>query len=1102
MKRNTYIALLFFLAGILSPVNSLFAQFYNGSQLTFGKNRVQYNDFLWSYFRFENYDTYFYLNGKELALFTAQYAQEQIAAIEKNLETSLDEKIKFIIFNTLSDLKQSNLGMENDDEYNTGGETRILDDKVILYFDGNHEHLKNQIRTGITKILLNQLLYGTSLTSQVKNSTLLFLPDWYLNGLILYLTEEWNTETENMVKDGILNGRYKRFNGLTGKDAAYAGQSLWQFIAEKYSPERVSEIVYMAKISKNVESGFLYVLGVSFKSIINEWAEYYKNKYNQFPQQNLPDNINKLKLPSKNLVYDNLKISPDGRFAAFSSNNAGLYKIFIYDLQKKKRKLIFKRGFRLDDEADHSYPLIAWQPSGKLLSFITEEKGKTKLYFYTLSNKNLDHRFIFSFDKILDYAYSPDGKLFVVSAVIKGQSDIFLYNIAANSYEQITKDVYDDLQPGFIDNGNRIVFSSNRDNDSLRPVIPADFYSPQGDNYDLFVYDIGGNKRNLRQITKTPFADEWQPMEYDKGYFSYLSDDNGIRNRYIAHFDSAISFVDTTTHYRYFTESFPVTDYCRNIEQQDISVKAGKYGEIIFSDNSYKLFIADLPKANEVNALKLRNTYFMINSLEKASKVANNQPASAGQETKRRKHFVTVSQDEIDIKLSDDQNIETNKIDINNYVFDKQAFIKLTIKDTVSKETAPVVNSTKTRPGIPKQLNYLVEYSINELVTQLDFNYLNANYQTFSGGSMPIYLNPGLNAFIKLGVSDLLGNYNITGGVRLSFDMRNNEYLVNFANYKDRLDKSLTFHRQVIENASEYYPTSIRRVFTHECFYRWSWPFNNVLSLRGTATLRNDRTVYLATDDNNLRVPNAYKNWTGLKGELVFDATRNLGLNLYLGTRYKIFSEYWQQVSPDRKTLFVIGADFRNYQQISRTLIWANRFAASSSFGNNKLVYYMGGVDNWLAPRFNDQVPVATDNNYAYQTLATNMRGFEQNIRNGNSFAVLNSEIRFPVFRYFANRPIKSDFINNFQIATFGDLGTAWNGPSPYSRENSLYEKIYKQGSMTITVENQVEPLVGGYGFGIRTRFLGYFMRADWAWGVEDMVVGKGIFYFSLNLDF
>lgn len=42
-----------------------------------------------------------------------------------------------------------------------------------------------------------------------------------------------------------------------------------------------------------------------------------------------------------------------------------------------------------------------------------------------------------------------------------------------------------------------------------------------------------------------------------------------------------------------------------------------------------------------------------------------------------------------------------------------------------------------------------------------------------------------------------------------------------------------------------------------------------------------------------------------------------------------------------------------------------------------------------------------------------------------------------------------------------------------------------------ITVREQRQPFVGGFGFGARARLLGYFIRADYAWGVEDMVVNN-----------
>jgi outer membrane protein assembly factor BamA len=129
------------------------------------------------------------------------------------------------------------------------------------------------------------------------------------------------------------------------------------------------------------------------------------------------------------------------------------------------------------------------------------------------------------------------------------------------------------------------------------------------------------------------------------------------------------------------------------------------------------------------------------------------------------------------------------------------------------------------------------------------------------------------------------------------------------------------------------------------------------------------------------------------------------------------------------------------------------------------------------------------------------MRGFNQNIRNGNSFAVINTELRWPIFKYFIRRPIKSSFISNFQIVGFGDLGTAWNGLDPFSSENSINRKIIQDGPLTIVLYDSSYPIVGGYGFGLRSRILGYFVRTDWAWGVVDGKVQKPIFYLSLCLD-
>ncbi|MBA3970685.1 MAG: hypothetical protein H0X46_00805, partial [Bacteroidetes bacterium] len=403
---------------------------------------------------------------------------------------------------------------------------------------------------------------------------------------------------------------------------------------------------------------------------------------------------------------------------------------------------------------------------------------------------------------------------------------------------------------------------------------------------------------------------------------------------------------------------------------------------------------------------------------------------------------------------------------------------------------------------LSRQKNYNIDYSVDYIVSQVDNSFLNASYQKFAGGGSPIYLNPGINAFFKVGVSDLFEDYRIVGGVRFSGDLNSNEFFLSYENRIKKIDKQIILHRQSLLDVADN--SSIVKVYTHEARYVLKYPFTEVASVRGSVNFRNDRIVYTSTDLTNLKRDNAYENWASAKLEWIYDSSIKKGLNLYNGIRAKAFGEYYRQIDKAETDFFVVGFDARHYKKIHRDLIWANRIAASTSFGNKKLIYYMGGVDNWFNPKFDNTTNIARDQNYTYQTLATNMRGFFQNVRNGNSFAVINSELRFPIFKYFFKRPIRSDFIQNFQIVGFGDVGTAWTGISPYSENNSLNTTVIGSSvtPLIITLKTQHNPLVGGFGWGLRSRVFGYFIRLDRAWGVQDGIILKPIWYLSLSLDF
>jgi outer membrane protein assembly factor BamA len=95
-----------------------------------------------------------------------------------------------------------------------------------------------------------------------------------------------------------------------------------------------------------------------------------------------------------------------------------------------------------------------------------------------------------------------------------------------------------------------------------------------------------------------------------------------------------------------------------------------------------------------------------------------------------------------------------------------------------------------------------------------------------------------------------------------------------------------------------------------------------------------------------------------------------------------------------------------------------------------------------------------------------------------------------------------SNFWSSLQLVGFFDAGTAWSGVSPFGKTSAYDTEIIEQGSVKITLETGRDPIVYGYGFGLRAQLLGYFMRFDWAWGVENRVILPRVFYFSMSLYF
>jgi hypothetical protein len=411
-----------------------------------------------------------------------------------------------------------------------------------------------------------------------------------------------------------------------------------------------------------------------------------------------------------------------------------------------------------------------------------------------------------------------------------------------------------------------------------------------------------------------------------------------------------------------------------------------------------------------------------------------------------------------------------------------------------------------------------MKFSSDYVLAGFTNNVLINRYQPYAGGSGPIQLNNGndLNLTFRVGTSDLFEDIKFVGGFRFGTNLKDKDVFMSFQNFRKRLDWGITYYRS---NVTNFYNSNYNNeLFTNLFQANFSYPLNEVKSLRATVALRTDRGVLKSYDNYSgypdpaaLGVKDTVSKYALTRFEYVHDNSINPTQNIWNGLRFKVYMDVNMPVynagAGAGKFTFNFGVDARKYIKIYRNFIWAGRAAADFSWGNQKLIYYLGGVDGWIGPKFNNNPPAA-DQTYSFQSLAVNMRGYNQNIANGNNAFVMNSEFRFPVFATLINRPINNAFIRNFQLIQFIDLGSAWNGKyNGITRPGQYIQQLDATGYPVSNVAVRVDagglgPFAGGYGFGVRSTLLGYFMKLDTAWPMKGVFVGKPVWYFALGFDF
>lgn len=104
-----------------------------GTNVTFGKNRVQYHKNFkeWSQYESENFITYWYGESRNIGQSVVLIAEHELSDVTNLLEYIPSDKIEIIVYTDITDLKQTNIGAEEAFE-NKGIGTKVSGNKIFI----------------------------------------------------------------------------------------------------------------------------------------------------------------------------------------------------------------------------------------------------------------------------------------------------------------------------------------------------------------------------------------------------------------------------------------------------------------------------------------------------------------------------------------------------------------------------------------------------------------------------------------------------------------------------------------------------------------------------------------------------------------------------------------------------------------------------------------------------------------------------------------------------------------------------------------------------------------------------------------------------------
>lgn len=1070
-------------------------------QERFGKNRIQHKELEWYFYASNNFEVYYYDRGGANAKMAIEYLESEFDKLTQMIGYVAYTKPRIYIYNSPEERLQSNLNL-NSQKYTEDGQTKFTRLVAEVAYRGRVDQFKEDIIYATSKVIIREMLYGASVADAFQANLINDFPAWYIDGAALYLGKGWSREMDDFVRHYLKENKNPKILNLTGIEAGLIGQSIWNYIAEKYGRRYVSSILNLSRINRNEENSIANTIGVNTKVFFEDWKNYYlkvnEPVYTSFKNVAPETAISKTSSRMDGAISD-IKFSPDGLLLGYVLNNAGKFKVVVRDLSTGSEQTVFQGGASYDELTPNlQSPLIAWRDSANL-AIASFKRGLTTLRLRSIDGTNQDKIFLRNITQILSIDFNESGRNMVISAISNGKTDIYTLNVRGQG-KRLTNDLFDDLNPVFL-NDSVIVYSSNYVDlpDSVLTATPDINVLP--DQYNLMRVEVLKDTTIFTKVTNSNSVNS-HPRKVNNNTLLFLSDLSGITNLMRFNIGNQVSNQISA-----FDKSIEVFDITSRMNKIAYALRSGKESYLYVEGYSgVDQFTPSTPRIQLAQAKELNERLAARRLLEQRT----TGPISPTPQTIPEREEVeidTVKTNSTSFINLDRLRFESRGgVDTENYTF-----------DTIPQLQSPA-ESSRSDLSRTNLLEAFRKQSLQKRVTgprRMEDQFFTNNINN------RLVVDPlrgfGINLNGKM--TDVLDNHVFSGGIMTALDFNSGgDIWFEYEYLKSRLDFRGRFDRKTIKIEESEQLTFQKYVLT-QIEAGVSYPLNINSRIYAAPFLAKTQYFNLYSDSlisGQLPEENRFDvNYVGGKVEFVYDRSEPMGLYSHTGLKGKIGFQHYQGLNHAERSFSHFYFDFRNYQKIHKNITLASKLYLGSFMGKNPQSYLVGGMDNWILNEFYNppsnrpepspiRNPAGIENSNILFADFVDLRGYDYDEIRGRNVITFTTELRIPLFSYLTRGNITSNFVRNFQLVGFYDVGSAWNDSPPWERVNDQNTEVINTGGspFVVVLNNFNNPWLQSYGAGLRTVLLNYYVKFDVARPIRNYETEDLKFYFTLGYNF